>query len=121
MSACASKLVWTRRILGDIGAPQGPPTAIYEENEPCIDLAHNTVLTARTMHVDVKFHKTRERVRDGIIDIRSIASANNTADSMTKPLSRVTFEAFRDQLMLSAVSPWQLPPRISKSAGRDKR
>jgi hypothetical protein len=29
-------------------------------------------------------------------DIRSIASANNTADSMTQPLSRVTFEAFRD-------------------------
>ena len=121
MSACASKLVWMRRILGDIGAPQGPPTAIYEDNEPCIDLAHNAVLTARTMHVDVKFHKTRERVRDGIIDIRSIASANNTADSMTKPLSRVTFEAFRDQLMLSAVSPWQLPPGISKSGGRDKR
>ena len=42
------------------------------------------------MHVDVKFHKTRERVRDGIIDISSIASANNTAASMTKPLSRVT-------------------------------
>ena len=71
--------------------------------------------------VDVKFHKTRERVRDGIIDIRSIGSANNAADSMTKPLSRVTFEAFRDQLMLSAVSPWQLPPGISKSGGRDKR
>jgi hypothetical protein len=52
MSACASKLVWMRRILGDIGAPQGPPTAIYEDNEPCIDLAHNAVLTARTMHVD---------------------------------------------------------------------
>jgi hypothetical protein len=46
------------------------------------------------MHVDVKFHKTHERVHDGIIDIRSIASANNMADSMTKPLSRVTFEAF---------------------------
>jgi hypothetical protein len=53
MSACASKLVWMRRI------------AIYEDNELYIDLAHFAVLTARTMHVDVKFHKTRERVRDG--------------------------------------------------------
>jgi hypothetical protein len=121
LSACASKVVWMRQILADIGIPQIRPTVIYEDNEPCIDLAHNAILSARTMHVDVKFHKTRERIRDGFIDIRSIATGDNTGDSMTKPLGRVKFQKFRDQLMLGDSSPWQSPKGITKSGGRSER
>lgn len=102
LSACASKIIWTRQILADIGIPQHQPTTVYEDNRPAIDLAHNAILSDRTMHIDVKCHKIRERIKDGLIEVLQIPSHANIADAMTKPLGRIKFEEFRSQLMTTS-------------------
>ena len=123
LSACSSKVVWARQILDDIGNSQPHATVVYEDNKPCIDLAHNAILSERTMHVDVKCHKTRERIKRGIIEVKYVPTDQNVADALTKPLGRLKFQAFRDQLC-GRSAPFQLPQPNStptpKSRGRNK-
>ena len=54
------------------------------------------------MHIDVKCHKIRERIKDGLIEVLPIPSHTNIADAMTKPLGRIKFEEFRTQLMTTS-------------------
>ena len=111
---CSSKIAWARQVLADVGLPQLQPTIVYEDNQPCIDLAHNAILSERTMHVDVKYHKIRERIKDSILQILPIPTDVNVADTMTKPLARVKFELFRAQLMLPDFAPAKPPAPFNR-------
>ena len=66
------------------------------------------------MHVDVKYHKIRERIKDSILQILPIPTDVNVADTMTKPLARVKFELFRAQLMLPDFAPAKPPASFNR-------
>ena len=75
------------------------PSIIYEDNEACIVLAENDHHKPRTKHISIKWHHFRDQIQNGSITIRKIASADNLADILTKPLVRVKHEALRKQMM----------------------
>ena len=65
---------------------------MYEDNEGAKPLAENPQGSHRINHIDVRFHFLRGLVRLGQVTIHSVASAEQHADILTKPLRR---EAFR--------------------------
>jgi hypothetical protein len=52
-----------------------------------------------TKWINVRYHFVRHAVRQGIIALHLIPSADNIADALTKPLGRELFEKMRRQMM----------------------
>ena len=55
-------------------------------------------------HINVKYHYIRECIEDGHIEVVQVDTNDNIADIFTKPLGKVKFIGFRDQLGLEFYS-----------------
>ena len=66
---------------------------LLKDNIGCIKMANNPEDRKRTKHIDLRYHYLREKVTNGKIILDWIQSANQLADSLTKPLSAPTFKA----------------------------
>ena len=77
----------------------GRAIGIYEDDEGAKPLAENPQGSHRIKHVNVRFHFLRWLVRLGQVTIHSVASAEQHADILTKPLRREAFRRHRDFLM----------------------
>ena len=103
----SQEIVFVQRLVTDAGnQPVELPTTILCDNQGAKEVAEHPKFHKRTKHIDIKFHKIRERVQTGIVAVEYVASANNTADIFTKALPRETFQRH----MRSLVSP--VPPRF---------
>ncbi|WVZ80195.1 hypothetical protein U9M48_027689 [Paspalum notatum var. saurae] len=58
-------------------------------------VAKNPVLHSRTKHIDVRFHFLRDHYEKGDIDLVHVASENQLADIITKPLEFGAFVRLR--------------------------
>ena len=61
------------------------------DNEGVIELAANPLSSARTKHIDVRFHSIRELVRTGTIAVEHIPTKEQCADLSTKALAVTNF------------------------------
>ena len=97
ISLCdAAKMAsWIRQLFCELGFEQKQPTVIFEDNQACIKMAENPVVSQRTKHIDIQYHYVRECVLRQSIEIRYIESAKQLADLHTKALARVVFERLR--------------------------
>lgn len=73
---------------------------LYEDNLGCISIAEDPRDHKRTKHIDVKYHFVRDEVESKNVKLIYICSENQIADMFTKPLDRIKFFKFRDQLGL---------------------
>ena len=48
--------------------------------------------------VEIKYHYTRDMVQKGAVKLQYVATDEQIADVLTKPLARVKFEYFREKL-----------------------
>jgi len=71
---------------------------IFEDNEGAKELARTAKYRPRTKHIAVKYHHFRKHVSDGHFIINSIDTKDQKADTFTKPLPKVQFEALRYQI-----------------------
>jgi hypothetical protein len=86
--------LWFRQLLQDINNRPGTdlspetvlPTTILADNQAAIKHAKDEGISARTKHFDIRLQHTRDLQQQGIIDLRYIKSAENTADVLTKGL-----------------------------------
>ena len=85
----------THHPSGFLGGPQAHPTPLFCDNQSTIRLVQNPVFHQRTKHIDIRYHKIRDAEADGQIAITYVATDDQLADIMTKPLSRDRFEHLR--------------------------
>ena len=71
---------------------QEGPTIIQVDTKSTIELAKHLVNHERSKHIDVRFHFIREHVKEVSVELRHVASRNQTADIFTKPLSKEIFD-----------------------------
>ena len=64
------------------------PIIINCDNVGAIFLSYNAKTSARTKHVDVKYHHVREYVTDGVVAIQFVKSEDNDSDIFTKNTGR---------------------------------
>jgi ATP sulfurylase len=73
------------------------PTLIYCDNQSCVKLSENLVFHDKSKHIEIKYHYIRDMVRRGVVELRYISIDEQIVDILTKPLSRVKYEYFRDK------------------------
>ncbi len=98
-AAATSEVIHLRQLLAEIGLPQGEPTVIHEDNNPCIHMANNPSTSARTKHIDLKYHIVRERVSNGDVKLVYVPTQDQVADVLTKSVSGPTLQRLRPWLM----------------------
>lgn len=96
----AKKVVWLRKLLGDIGDSCSGPTQLFIDNESAIKLVKNSEFHKRTKHIDIRYHYIREKCEEGEIVVRYVATDYQRAGIFTKTLSKDKFQNLRSYLGL---------------------
>ena len=68
-------------------------TRIYGDNQGALRLVGNPEFHAKSKHIDVQYHYTRELLEGGVIDLEYTPTAEMAADCLTKPLKKAQLEA----------------------------
>ena len=100
LSITSQEAVWLRRLLENVLKKQDNPTVLYEDNQGTTELTKNPKFHNRTKHIDVSYHYVREQVDNKNTSVKYCKTEDMLADVMTKELSKVQFERFRDMLGL---------------------
>jgi hypothetical protein len=87
--------VFLRELLSGLRLLPSEASKLYCDNDAASQLTEDHMWHSRVKHIRVKYHYVRERVQDGELSIQRVRSSDNTADILTKPLSRVDFQRFR--------------------------
>jgi hypothetical protein len=70
------------------------------DNQSCIKMTENPVFHDRSKHIELHYHYICDMVQIGALKLQYISTDEQVVDVLTKPLSRVKFEYFRDKLGL---------------------
>ena len=99
-SSLVQEVTYARRFLEKLGFPQTSPTLIYEDNRTCIAWSEGSVGGSdRAKHIDLRQHFVHEAVQAKTLKLEVIASADNVADILTKPLPQAPFQLLRKRLL----------------------
>ncbi|GKC49087.1 hypothetical protein Tco_1071832 [Tanacetum coccineum] len=82
--ACQQAL-WMKQALIDYDI-RLDDVPIMCDNKGAIDLSKNPVQHSKTKHIEIRHHFLRDNVQKGNISIEKVASEDNIADILTKPL-----------------------------------
>jgi hypothetical protein len=99
VAAAVQDAIYLRQLFNDLGFEQREPTVIYEDNQGCIALTENPVMHKRTKHIDIRHHFIREKVESKEIVLKYVATRDQLADMLTKPLKRPELERLRGVVM----------------------
>jgi hypothetical protein len=87
--AAVQEAIWWRSILRGLGHDVSQPTVIFTDNQGSIAIAKNPESHAKTKHIDIQYHFTREHVADKDVELMYVPTERMPADTLTKPLARV--------------------------------
>ncbi|GKV48507.1 hypothetical protein SLEP1_g55316 [Rubroshorea leprosula] len=91
LAAASSKLVWVLHLLSELGLHSGNPPVLYCDNVGATDLSSNPVMHSCMKHIAIDLHFIRDLVDKRILRVSYIASVDQLADGLTKPLSSICF------------------------------
>ena len=98
LSDCAQEISRIRLFLAELDFTMNKPIPLYSDNVAAQKWADDDRSMRRAKHLELRYHYIREKVQDGTIKAYDIQSAKNPADGFTKPLDKVKFQAFRNQV-----------------------
>ena len=93
----AKEGIWLKGVVGSFGVTgmKGAIT-IHSDSQSAIYLAKNPVSHKRTKHIETRYHKIREWIEDGKIDLQKIGTLENPTDMLTKVIPAAKFKASLD-------------------------
>ena len=109
---CCKSIMWLRGLLREIGLPCTAPSPVFEDNQACVAMVKNHMVTGRNRHFCIKMAWLRQQVSCGQMRFCFVPSKHNVADIFTKILPDVQFTRLRSLLMSPpAVKPKDMQPR----------
>ena len=75
------------------------------DNQPAIDTVKHNKICKGNKHIANRYYFVKDNYKQKQIDIQHIATKENIADIMTKPLTKTTFEYLRDKFMHERIDP----------------
>ena len=89
---------WHRDFWNALGFAQFTPSVLRVDNRAAILLANNPEHHDRSKHIDTRYHRIRDEIAAGTIDLIWCPTDEEVADIFTKPLPPAKFTKFRSEL-----------------------
>src|SRR5437588_10412652 len=90
-------MMWLKRSLKELWFMI--PCALFTDSKGALDIAKNLKINERIKHIDVAYHNTREKLLSRVFFLFKVASINNPADLMTKPLGKTLYNRYVELLI----------------------
>jgi len=74
---------------------------LFEDSQSAIELSKNPKFHSRTKHLDTSYHFVREKVAGKQTEVKYCSTEIMVDDMLTKGLTKVKFEKFRDMIGLT--------------------
>jgi hypothetical protein len=97
-TSASCKGIWLGRLLSELLDVEFEPVTLNMDNQSAIALCKNPVFHERSKHIDTKYHFIREKVEEGLIDVKYCGTNDQLADILTKPLARLKFHDMRERV-----------------------
>lgn len=97
-SQAVKEIIWIKSLLRSLQVLRGLKTTLYIDNQSALKLIKNAEFHKRTKHIDVRYHFIRDKYSADEFLLEHVASKDQQADILTKPLVRNIFELQRDAL-----------------------
>lgn len=92
---------WLRNLLEELGALDEEATLpVFVDNEALLPYVKNGTNSARTRHVNRRYHFVRDNVERREVELVWIQSESQLADLLTKPLDARAFCRLRDRMLV---------------------
>ena len=91
--------IWLTNMLAEFQNTRPHPIDVYEDNQACIRMVTNPVVSARNRHFCMRMWWLRQHVEDGLVLFHHVSTDNQLADIFTKVLPSPTFVLLRDRIM----------------------
>ena len=107
-------------LLSELGmTPEAaPPLYVHIDNQPVVDNANSSKVHRDSRHNALRLRWIRERVEDGLIGVRKVATSANVADVFTKELGPAAHRRFRPSLWV--MHPWTRSHYSCRHMGLDR-
>ena len=99
ISEVCTEIMFIKMILSFMGVDVKRPIQVNCDNVGAIFLSHNAKASARTKHIDIRYHFIREHVIDGLVEIVFVRSEENDADIFTKNVNKETHVKHSEKFM----------------------
>ncbi|MBW0517976.1 hypothetical protein O181_057691 [Austropuccinia psidii MF-1] len=98
------QILWFRKLFNDLSLVSSKfVLSLLGDNQPAIAMAKNPVSSARTMHINIKFHWIREQLSKGLFHLDYVPTTEMHADLLTKALHRVKLPTFLSQAPIKSI------------------
>ena len=88
------ELIWLTQLFGELGE-RADASKLLLDSQSAIKLAKNPVFHRRTKHIDVKYHKIREWVKNSAFTLEYVSTKQMAADFLTKNVNSKILERSR--------------------------
>jgi hypothetical protein len=91
LSEAMREALWLRQLLIEVGIGFIQPITIRVDNQSAIKLAENPVQHQRSKHIDIRYMRIQEEIKNGNIKVLYVPTGDNIADLLTKSATYVQF------------------------------
>ena len=98
MTGACYELSWLRWLLTYLRILHPKPTLLYCDNSTALHIAVIPIFHERTRHIKMDCHFIRDKIQDGSIITKHVASMNQLANVFTKPLGKEAFSTMMRKL-----------------------
>lgn len=94
LGSIVSEIIWLNGLLKDLHVFNLVPIPVYCDSKAAIQIASNLIYHEKTKHIEIDCHFMREKLQDGLISLKHVASSEKQADILIKALGRKSHEQF---------------------------
>ena len=98
IALCTTEITWINSLFGELEIKMQRVPMILSDSTSAAAIATNPVYHSKTKHFEIDLHFIRDKVTQGELEISFVASRDQVADILTKPLPYYKFSQFRSKL-----------------------
>lgn len=106
LSTCSKNLVWMRRLFWELHNTSRyhedariNKNFVFVDNTAAMSLASSGQVSAKSKHIEVKYHHVRDLIIRGVLVLAYIPTQDQVADLLTKAVDKFTLDRLLPRLL----------------------